>query len=154
LVSLFGERKISPYVGGTFSALQGRFSPGGRYVAYSSNETGKYEVFVQTFPEQLGKWQVSNSGGSAPMWRHDGKELFYLRPDNTLMSVDVGTVAGKFEVGTPKPVFQAQLGSEIARNQYAVSPDGQRFLMIVSAGEPKPTPITVVVNWPALLEKK
>jgi Tol biopolymer transport system component len=154
LVSLFGERKISPYVGGTFSALQGRFSPDGRYVAYSSNETGKYEVSVQTFPEQLGKWQVSNSGGTQPMWRHDGKELFYLRPDNTLMSVEVKTVAGKFQVGTPKPLFQVQLASGITRNQYAVTLDGQRFLMIVSAGETKPTPITVVVNWPALLEKK
>jgi Tol biopolymer transport system component len=154
LASLFGERKTTSYVGGTFSALQGRFSPDGRYVVYASNETGKYEIFVQTFPEQLGKWQVSNSGGTQPMWRHDGKELFYLGPDNTLMSVDVRSIAGKFQVGTPEPLFQAQLASGSSRNRYAVSPDGQRFLMLVPAGEPRPTPITVVVNWTALLEKK
>jgi serine/threonine protein kinase len=154
LASLFGERKTTSFVGGTFNALQGRFSPDGRYVAYASNETGEYEIFVQTFPEQLGKWQVSNSGGTQPMWRHDGNELFYLRPDNTLMSADVKTIAGKFLVGTPKPLFQAQLAPGITRNQYAVSPDGQRFLMLVPAGEPKPTPITIVVNWPALLAQK
>jgi eukaryotic-like serine/threonine-protein kinase len=151
---LFGERKPFTLVqGGSFGAHSARFSPNGRFVAYDSNETEKIETYVQTFPQQNGKWQISPSGGLEAFWRRDGKELFYLSPDDQLMAVPVNTDAGSFQPGIPKPLFQATL-VPIAnwRNIYSPSPDGQRFLMVTPEGQDKPEPITVVVNWPALFE--
>ncbi|MGB7266369.1 MAG: hypothetical protein WBC92_12710, partial [Terracidiphilus sp.] len=151
---LFGDRKPVIFVQGSFGAHSARFSPNGRYVAYDSNETGRNEIYVQTFPEHTGKWQVSASGGVEPMWRHDGKELFYLTPDNQLTAVSVNADSATFQAGIPKPLFQAQsVPVSTWRNIYVASPDGQRFLMLMSASQAKPEPITVVVNWPALLKK-
>ena len=153
-VPLFGELTPFAFVQGSFDAKSAQFSPNGRFVAYGSNETGRYEVYVQTFPEHGGKWQVSTSCGIEPTWRRDGKELFYLGPGNKLMAVDVKPDSSQFEAGVPEPLFQVQLigGGGLWRNRYVVAPDGQRFLMTVPAGEAKPAPITVVVNWPALLK--
>ncbi len=153
-LSLFGDRKPFAFVQGDFRAICAEFSPNGRYVAYASSETGNLEIYVQTFPEHVGKWQISASGGNEPMWSRDGKELFYLDLDGKLMEVDVSTTAAKFQAAVPKPLFQSLLsGRYPGRNLYVVSPDGQRFLMIVPAATAKPEPITVVVNWPALLKK-
>ncbi|HUX45910.1 MAG TPA: protein kinase [Terracidiphilus sp.] len=157
---LFGDRKPIPFVQGGFGARTGRFSSNGRYVAYTSNETGRHEVYVQTFPQATGKWQISTAGGEEPMWRRDGKELFYLSQGGSasggdkVMSVAVDTNAATFQAGIPKELFETQLIPPwYWRNVYAVSPDGQRFLMIVPAAQAKPQPITVVLNWPALLKK-
>ncbi|MFP5208410.1 MAG: winged helix-turn-helix domain-containing protein [Acidobacteriota bacterium] len=154
VLPLFGERKPFVFKQGAFGAHSASFSPNGRYVAYASNETGRLEVYVESFPRQTGKWEVSTSGGAEPVWRRDGKELYYLTPDDKLMAVAVSTVSGKFQAGIPKELFQAKL-PPIAfwRNLYVASPDGQRFLMVVPANEVKPAPITVVVNWPALLKE-
>jgi Tol biopolymer transport system component len=149
---LFGDRTPFAFVQGSFGAQSARFSPNGRYVAYTSNETGKNEIYVQTFPEHTGKWQISASGGAGPMWRHDGKELFYLTLDNQLMAVPVSADSATFQAAIPKPLFHAQLIPWTGRNIYVASPDGQRFLMLTPAGQAKPEPITVVVNWPALLQ--
>ena len=108
---------------------------------------------MQTFPQHLGKWQISTAGGNEPMWRSDGKELFYLGPNNEVMSVDVTTGSGGFQAGTPKPLFHQPHIGPTMRNVYVVSPDGQRFLMLVPAGQAKLEPITVVSNWPGLLKK-
>jgi eukaryotic-like serine/threonine-protein kinase len=151
---LFGDRKPFAVVEGNFVAERGRFSPDGRYIAYTSIETGQSEVYVQTFPQHLGKWEVSTSGGTEPMWRQDGKEMFYLKGDNTVMSVDVNTSSSEFRAGIPKPLFRPQIVLLELRNNYVVSPDGQGFLMLAPAGEAKPAPITVVLNWPALLTKQ
>ena len=153
VLPLFGDRKPFAFLQGGFHAFGARFSPDGRYLAYTSDETGRAEVYVQTFPQHSGKWQVSTSGGEQPMWRRDGKELFYLAPGNHLMTVAVGTDSASFQAGIPKELFQAQLATSALRNVYVASPDGQRFLMLVPAGEAKAEPITVVVNWPALLKK-
>jgi Tol biopolymer transport system component len=152
---LFGDRKPFALVqGSNFGAHSARFSPNGRFVAYDSNETGKMEVYVQTFPQQTGKWQISPSGGLEAFWRRDGKELFYLTPDNQLMAVPVNTDAASFQAGIPKPLFQAPLVPiSNWRNIYFPSPDGQRFLMLTPEGQAKPEPITVVVNWPSLLRQ-
>jgi len=154
LLPLFGKKKPSEFIHGKVLARQARFSPHGRYVAYSSDETGSDEVYVQTFPQQAGKWQVSSSGGVEPMWQRDGNELFYLKPDDTLMAVDVKAGTGGFQAGAAKKLFKAQLITGGGRNHYAVSPDGQRFLMLEPVGKAQPSPITVVVNWPALLKKQ
>ena len=156
VLPLTGERKPFPFVQGSFAAREARFSPNGRYVAYASSESGRYEIYVQTFPEHLGKWQISTTGGGEPAWRRDGKELFYLNPDDKLMAVEVNTDSANFQAGIPKPLFQAQLITGFLwRNRYVVSADGQRFLMLTPAGEAAPSaPITVVLNWPALLEGK
>ena len=123
-------------------------------MAYDSNETGKMETYVQTFPQQTGKWQISPSGGFEAIWRRDGKELFYLTPDNQLMAVPVNTDGASFQAGIPKPLFQPTLiPFSNWRNIYFPSPDGQRFLILMPQGQAKPEPITVVVNWPAMLQQ-
>jgi eukaryotic-like serine/threonine-protein kinase len=155
VLPLTGERKPFPFIQGSFGAREARFSPNGRYVAYASNETGRLEIYVQTFPEHLGKWQISTTGGSEPVWRRDGKELFYLNPDDKMMAVEVNTDLAKFQAGIPAPLFQAQLiTGYLWRNRYNVSADGQQFLMLEPTGETTAAPITMVLNWPALLEKK
>ena len=151
---LFGDRKPFPFVQSNFLAVSAVFSPNGRYVAYMSGETGSYEIYVQTFPQQTGKWQISTAGGLQPEWSRDGKELFYLARDSRLMAVDVNTTAATLEAGIPKPLFQTQLDSTYrGRNFYVVSPDGQRFLLLEPVNDAASPPITVVVNWPALLKK-
>ena len=151
---LFGEQKPFAFVQGSFKAGSAQFSPNGRFVAYQSNETGRNEIYVQTFPEHTGKWQISASGGTEPMWSRNGKELFYLTPDEKLMSVTVNTGSATLQAGIPQPLFQTQLiPLWYWRNIYLPSPDGQRFLMLAPAAQTKPEPITVVVNWPALLRK-
>jgi Tol biopolymer transport system component len=152
---LFGDRKPLALVqGSSYGAHSARFSPNGRFVAYDSNETGKMETYVQTFPQQTGKWQISPSGGLEASWRRDGKELFYLTPDNQLMAVPVNTDGASFQAGIPKPLFQATLVPITNwRNIYFPSPDGQRFLMLTPEGNARPEPITVVVNWPTQLRQ-
>ncbi len=150
---LTGERKPFPFVQGSFAAREARFSPNGRYVAYASTESGRYEIYVQTFPEHLGKWQISTAGGTEPAWRRDGKELFYLSADGKMMAVEVNTESANFQAGIPKPLFQAQLVEGLLwRNRYVVSADGQRFLILAPTGETASNPITVVVNWPVDLK--
>ena len=150
---LFGDRKPFAFVQGGFGVTSGRFSPNARYLAYASNETGRNEIYVQTLPQHTGRWQISTSGGLEPSWRRDGKELFYLAGDGKLMSVDVNPDSATFRTGIPKPIFQTPLmPTAYWRNTYVPSPDGQRFLLVVPASEAKATPITVVVNWPALLK--
>jgi serine/threonine protein kinase/Tol biopolymer transport system component len=89
VLPISGDQKPFPYLHADFSEAQGRFSPDGKWVAYVSNESGKWEVYVQSFPVPGGKWQVSNSGGAQPQWRRDGSELFYISSDRKLMAVDV-----------------------------------------------------------------
>lgn len=151
---LFGDRKPVAVVQGNFGAGSAQFSPNGRYVAYNSNETGREEVYVQTFPQQAGRWEISTAGGIQPMWRRDGKELFFLTPDEKLMAVDVNTASAAFQAGIPRELFQPKLvPTYYWRNIYVPALDGQRFLMITPVGQDTPEPITVVVNWPTLLKK-
>jgi Tol biopolymer transport system component len=127
------------------------FSPNGRFVAYTSNESGRYEVYVQSFPAPGNKWPVSSGGGYLPLWRNDGRELFYLSYNAKVMAVDVKTDAA-FESGRPKELFQT--GIKVGPGlPYAVTPDGSRFL-INSAFEDTTTPIVVVLNWTARLKPK
>jgi serine/threonine protein kinase len=144
----FGDRKPYPYLQTQFNEQNGRFSPDGRWIAYSSDESGRLEVYVQPFPPSGGKWQISTAGGEEPDWRKDGKELFYLAPDRSLMAVPVKWGA-TFEAEVPKALFQVQQSA--GRYSYAVAGDGQRFLITRPVAEL--TPITVVVNWTAGLKR-
>ena len=168
VLPLFGDRKPFPFLQTPFSEVPGRFSADGRWIAYASNESaGRYEVYVAPFPGRGGapgaapgletpgdKWQVSTAGGRWPRWRSDGKEIFYLAPDKKLMSATVNGAGSAFEVGAVRPLFDTRaLTIGNTGSMYDVSPDGQRFLVNTLAEEAAPAPITLVVNWPALLKK-
>jgi eukaryotic-like serine/threonine-protein kinase len=155
LLPLFGDRKPIPFLQTEFDELEGQFSPTGRWIAYSSNETGKTEVYVRSFSASGGKWQISTNGGTQPKWRPDGKELFYLASDGNLMAVPVKAEA-TFEGGVPKALFPTMFGGQVGGGfeHYRVTPDGQRFLInTLPEGQRSSAPITVVLNWSAVLKK-
>jgi eukaryotic-like serine/threonine-protein kinase len=156
VLQLSPEKKESPFVESPFDKIHGRVSPNGRWIAYATNDTGMYQIVVQSFPDPNGgKWQITAQGGVEPKWRHDGRELYYLGLDGKLMSVPVKD-GRTFEAGTPAPLFET--GLTVARptasrdRRYDVSPDG-RFLIVMPT-QSNVAPVTVVVNWAAGLEKK
>jgi predicted Ser/Thr protein kinase len=133
----------------------GQFSPDGKWVAYASNETGKWEIYVTSFPEPRGKWQVSVGGGEQPRWRGDGRELFYLSSDSKVMAVPV-TIGANFEARTPVALFQAAPRQPIPIFDlfvYDVSRNGQRFLINTQVKQPDSAPMSIVLNWTAKLNK-
>jgi hypothetical protein len=142
LLPMEGERKPIPYLLSAFSEANGRFSPDGKWVAYASNESGKYEVYVRAFSGGV-KYQVSTQGGNSPAWRHDGKELYYLSSDQKLEAVPVKFGSG-LVFGPAQALFDAT-----GLADYAPTRDGQRFLVNVPAGGIAPPTITAVINWQA-----
>jgi serine/threonine protein kinase len=136
-----------------FAEMAGAFSPDGRWIAYQTNESGRFEVVVQPFPTPTSKWQVSTNGGIFPQWRPDGKELYFISPDNKMMVASVSASGSAFSAGIPEALFPVQIGRNGSIKQYAVSRDG-RFLINQPGEGLNPAPITVVVNWTALLNKK
>ena len=148
---LFGDKKPFPVVQTNFDERDGQFSPDGKWIAYQSNETGRFEIYVQSFPGPSGKSLVSSNGGAQVRWRDDGKELFYVALDGHLMAVPIKLdPAGKtLESGEPTPLFATRLGGAVQSNyrqQYMVASNGQRFLMNVPIEEPN-SPITIMLNW-------
>jgi hypothetical protein len=148
-----------PYLKTEFNETQGRFSPDGRFVAYVSDASGRNEVYVQPFPRASdAKKTISTAGGISPRWRRDGKELYYISADSKMMAVEVST-SPIFTAGTPKPLFQAPIwGGGTFHNvtRYDVTADGKRFLINSVTGDAAtsaPAPITIVLNWTALLKK-
>jgi len=133
----------------------GQFSPDGKWVAYASNETGKWEIYVTSFPDARGKWQVSTGGGEEPRWRGDGKELFYISSDSKMMAVPV-TIGANFDAGAPVALFQAVPRQPVSTNDqfvYDVARDGQRFLILTQVKRPESRPMSVILNWSARLPK-
>jgi eukaryotic-like serine/threonine-protein kinase len=149
---LFGDRKPAPYLPTGFDKQGGRFSPDGKWIVYESNESGKNEVYVSPFPASGGKLVVSTSGGSRPIWRRDGKEIFYLDPSGELMAASVKQNGSALTIDVPKALFQAHTESFLP--SYDASADGQRFLVVTAPQQKLPSPITVVVNWEARLKKQ
>ena len=132
-----------------------QFSPDRKWMAYSSNETGVWEVYVSPFPSADSKWQVSSGGGEEPRWRRDGKELFYLSAEAKMMAVAV-TTGSTFEAGSPVTLFQTHLRQPISQMDlvsYDVSGDGQRFLVNTKVDEPNAAPLSVILNWASEMEK-
>ena len=155
-----GDRRPFVFVNTRFDERAAQFSPDGHWVAYISNESGRFEVYVRPFGRTSsevagGQWQVSTSGGLAPRWRSDGKELYYIAPDDKLMVAQVRTSGATFEPGTPVALFQTQIyggGNDPGTGiQYDVSGDG-RFL-IDTVKEDASSSIMLLQNWTASLKK-
>ncbi len=140
------EGTTTPVATTGFQERQARFSPDGRWIAYTSNETGNEEVYVQRWPPTGGeKWQVSVGGGGTPQWRRDGKELFYRQINgNKFFAVAVNTDARTFDAGPPELMFEAALRTA---GSWRSSADGKRFLLNRPLRDESPTAVTVVVNW-------
>ena len=159
LLPLTGERKPEPFVQTNFIEAQGRFSPDGHWVAYTSNETGRFEVYVQSFPTVGVKVPISTGGGSQPQWRSDGRELFYFTPDRKLMSVEVTAQGSTFKVGVARALFDIHIGGAgidrgfPGNGYYTAARDGKRFLVATSPETMERQEVTVVVNWTADLKK-
>ena len=154
ILPIGADRNPFPYLQTQFNEDNAKFSSDGKFIAYSSDESGRYEVYVQTFPQSGSKWQISTGGGAQPRWRHDGKELFYISPERKVIAVDIKADAPIFEAGAIKTLFQTRLPDYPGpRNYYDVSGDGQRFLMNSILSEVNATPINVVINWTADLKK-
>ena len=148
---LDGDRRPRPVLETPANEDNAQFSPDGQWIAYVSDESDQNEVYVQQFPVATGKWQVSRHGGMQPLWRGDGKELFFLAPDATLMAAAVDTSNG-FETTTAQALFPSGIPLTGTRRQYAVARDGQHFLM-TAADRSSTIPLTVVVNWLATLHR-
>jgi serine/threonine protein kinase/Tol biopolymer transport system component len=147
LISLAGGSATS-FQKGPGNQTNGMISPDGKWVAYASDESGSWEIYVTTFPGAAGKWQVSRGGGTEPRWRGDSKEMFYLGPSGMLMAVPVSTV-GTFSTGTASPLFQFHGRARISSTDvfsYDVSKDGKRFLVNRYVKPDNITPLTIVLN--------
>jgi Tol biopolymer transport system component len=152
---LTGDRKPFPYRKSEFNENEAALSPNGQFVAFTSNESGRNEVIVQPFPDaSRGRWQISSEGGSAPRWRRDGRELFYIDLKGRIIGLSVTTTGPTFSIQrtsltmqTPLPVPLQTAGSSAP---YDVAPDGQRFLLTLPIAGVSATPISVRVNWSAL----
>jgi Tol biopolymer transport system component/predicted Ser/Thr protein kinase len=141
-------RKAEPFLRTRFDEASPRFSPDGRWMTYVSDESGRYEIYVQPYPGPGGKWQVSTEGGTEPVWNPNGRELFY-RSGDKMMAVDIATQSG-FTAGTPRMLFEGRYEpTPVPLPNYDVSRDGQRFLMLKPSEQEQaaPTQINVVLNW-------
>jgi Tol biopolymer transport system component len=162
VLPLAGDKKPVPFLQTPFSETWPQISPDGKWIAYTSNETGRAEIYVRPFPSGEGKWQISTNGGSFPRWRRDGRELFYmsLASLGKMISVKVNPAGATFEYGDPVELFDSgyvNVGHPSNYHTYAVSADGQRFLIPrpenTGGAETASAPITVVMNWTAGLKK-
>jgi Tol biopolymer transport system component len=143
-----GTAKPYPFLRTEFNELEGQFSPDGHWIAYESDESSRYEIYVVLFPGLGGKRQISTSGGRFARWRADGREIFYMAPDQRLTSAEVTIRGDQIEIGEVNPLF----GLPLSGHRYDVSADGQRILAITPRQSASDT-LTIVQNWPAGLKK-
>jgi Tol biopolymer transport system component len=140
--------KMTPFLSTKSNETNGQISPDGKWVAYASNESGDWEIYVTTFPTAAGKWQVSRGGGTEPRWRGDGKEIFYIGTGSTLTAVPVNAT-DTFSSGNPAPLFRTQFRANVSSTDlysYDVTKDGQRFLVNRYAKPPQVAPLHIVLN--------
>jgi hypothetical protein len=150
LISVAGGEPTR-FLSGNSSDTNGQISPDGKWVAYASDESGNWEIYVTSFPGATGKWQVSRGGGAEPRWRGDGKEIFYIGPNGMLTAVSVDA-AGVFVTGTPTPLFQIRARAPISSTDiftYDVAKDGKRFLVNRYERPEHIPPLTILLNAPA-----
>ena len=149
--------RAEPFTKGSADQWFGRFSPDGRWIAYTSNELGQYEVFVERFPKAGGRWKISNGGGFQPVWGPTGEEVFYLAPDGKLMAAAVTAAGSAFSASPPRALFQTRVNVATVNppeslNHYDVSADGARFL-ISSRDTSTSVPIVLVFDWRAVMTR-
>ena len=145
MLPLTGEKKPTPIVQSPASEVEPQFSPDGKWLAYTSDETGRGEVYVQPYPPTGERWKISTEGGRQALWRRDGKELYFVNEERKFFVVDI--IPGvKFDFGSPRFLFDMRANVFNVRNSYVPSRDGQRFLVntIVDPTEP---PLSVIQNW-------
>ncbi|MGH9460178.1 MAG: protein kinase domain-containing protein [Vicinamibacteria bacterium] len=143
-----GDRKLEAFLSTPFTEAEPEFSPDGRWIAYMSNESGSFEVYVRPFPQRAGKWQISTGGGIYPRWSRDGRELFY-RTERGLMAVSLEATGGTFRADTPRQLFEGNFVYLGSSGDYDVHPDG-RFVMLQSEELEDMTEhshLTMVTNW-------
>jgi len=145
-----GDHKAQPFLQTRFNEISPRFSPDGRWIAYASDESGRYEIYVQPYPGPGGKWQISTDGGTEPVWVRNG-ELFY-RSGDKMMAVET-TTQSNFSADKPKLLFERHYATYNTMPAYDVTPDGQRFLLAKTGGQ-APEEINVVLNWVEELKQK
>ncbi|HUD98968.1 MAG TPA: winged helix-turn-helix domain-containing protein [Bryobacteraceae bacterium] len=146
-----GDAEPRPYLRKTSNETMGQFSPDARWVAFQSDESGRYEVYIDTFPEPRRQVRISTGGGVMPEWGAGGRELFYISPDSMLMSVSLKPGTGSLEASAPHALFPL-LVIDTDVSPYDVARDGQRFLVLETA-EHATQPLTVIVNWPVLVNR-
>jgi len=147
ILPMTGDRKPYVLLQTQFAEGNAVFSPDGRWLAHQSTESGKAEVYVTSFPQAGGKWQVSQGGGIVPRWRHDGAGLYFRMPDGKLMEASVASKGGAAEVGTPHQVSKIQLG-EFGPNTWAYesAPKEDRFI-VLRPEKTISTPLALVTHW-------
>ena len=145
-IPLSGDRKPLPLLEARRFVDQERFSPDVQWIAYNTNDSGRYEVFVMPFLHPGPTIQVSNNGGMQPRWRRDGKELFYLDYEGRIMSVAIQP-GNPPTFGAPRPLFKTRLALTASIEQYDVTADGQRLVMLVPTHDPPPATLNVALNW-------
>jgi hypothetical protein len=153
------ERKEVPFLRSEFNEFEGQLSPDSHWMAYTSDQSGQFDVYVRPFPPGEGEWKISIAGGEQPRWRGDGKELFFVGGDGKIMSVMVKALAGAnptFDFSTPQPLFETHLARPAIEPlfEYDVTKDGKRFLLnTVGIGSTSSPSLNVVVNWDAGLKR-
>jgi eukaryotic-like serine/threonine-protein kinase len=148
LILSLADGTTRPFADSPFEESHAKFSPDGRWLAFTSDETGRDEVYVRPFPQGEGKWRVSVAGGTTPRWRGDGRELFYGASDGKLMALPVTTSGSTFEPGSPQPLFATRLRFEDG-GHYDVAPDGATFVFNEWVEERDPRPMSIVLGWNA-----
>jgi serine/threonine-protein kinase len=149
------DRKPEPFLNAPYEETAPTFSPDGKWLAYSSDESGRREIYIRPYPGPGGKRQISTDGGQEPVWNPGGGELFYRR-GNKVMAVSIDTESG-FSAGSPRMLFEGSyLPTTASFSYYDVSPDGERFLMLkpVETEATAPAQIHVVLNWFEELKQK
>jgi eukaryotic-like serine/threonine-protein kinase len=153
LLPLSGDRKPQPLATTSFIEAAAQFSPDGRYVAYLSNESRRFEIYLQSVTPGGGKWQVSTTGGLYPRWRRDGTELYYMSLDSAMMAASIDLRGSAPVIGSPQRLFQTRAAVTNSGFPYAVTADGKRFL-VAQQPEQQAATVTVVLNWTAALPRR
>ena len=152
-LALTGDRTPSVFLRTRFSEMRAALAPDGHWIAFESDQSGESEIYVRPFPEGDGEIKISNGGGRSVAWRRDGRELFFLALDGTMMAV-AKTSVGSFRAGTQKPLFQTDLNWFGENNSYAVASEGRFLLTVPVNASGNPRPIEVVLNWTAKLRQE
>ena len=155
MLDLRSPANVNTFLSTPSNEVQGRFSPNTRWVAFASDESGRFEVYVRPFPAASGQTPISIAGGTQPEWRRDGKELVYISAAGKLTAVPVTTDGATFSAGAPHALFDVDVPepNEPYPTHYAVTADGQRFLVNTVVDQPTRPALTVILNWTAGLKK-